>query len=80
MFEVEGSISICFSLLGTETPLPLLVEVAAVEKNSHNHENKVEVQEAGEAATSSDRLRQGNAEEFGLVKDGDGLYHCHSFR
>lgn len=49
-------------------------------KLTQKHENKIDVQEVREADRGTDGFWQRNAEEFGLVKDGDGLYHSNSYK
>lgn len=72
-------VSICFPLLGTETPRPLLIKMTKVDEKSQKHENKINVQDVGEVDGGADDFRQRNAEEFGLVEDGNGLYDRDSF-
>lgn len=45
---------------------------------TQEHENQVELQDVGEAEREASGFRQGNTEEFGFIKDGDGLDHRHS--
>lgn len=42
------------------------------------NENKMDPQEVREADRGTDSLWQRNAEELGLVKDGNRLYHSNS--
>lgn len=46
---------------------------------TQKHENEVELQDVREADGRADGFRQRDAEEFSLVKDGDGLYHSNGF-
>lgn len=81
MFEdcCRCSFLICFPLFGVETPLPLLVKMTKVDKKSQEHKNKINVQDVREADGGTNGLWQRNAEEFGLVEDGNGLYNSNSF-
>lgn len=45
---------------------------------TQEHEHQVELQDVGEAEREADGFRQRNTEEFGFVKDWDGLDHRHS--
>lgn len=51
-----------------------------VDKKSQKHEDEIDVKEVWEADGGTDGFWQGNTEESGLVKDGNGLYHTNSFR
>lgn len=42
---------------------------------TQKHEDQIEVQEVREADGGAQGFWQGDAEQFGLVEDGDGLYH-----
>ncbi len=46
---------------------------------TQKHENKVDMQKMREADRGTDSLWQRDAEEFGLVKDGNRLYHSNSY-
>lgn len=74
-----SSVSVCFPLFGAETLLPLLVEVPQVENKSRKHEHKIGVQEVREVERGADRFWQRDAEEFGLLEDGNGFYHSNDF-
>lgn len=45
---------------------------------TQKHEHQVELQDVGKAERDADSFRQRNTEEFGFVKDWDGLDNCHS--
>lgn len=46
---------------------------------TQNHENKIHPQDIREADRGSNGFRQTDGEEFGLIKDGNGLYHSNSY-
>lgn len=45
---------------------------------TQKHEDEIDVKEVWEADGGTDGFWQGNTEESGLVKDGNGLYHANS--
>lgn len=49
-------------------------------KLTKTHEDQIDVQDEREADGSTEGFRQRNAEEFGLIKDGNGLYYSNSCR
>lgn len=46
---------------------------------TQKHEDQIDVQEVREADGGTDGFWQRNAEEFGFIKDGNGLYHSNSY-
>lgn len=66
-------------LFGPEAFGSLLVKVSKVDKKPQKHEDQIDAQDVREAEGSANGFRQRNAEDFGLVKYGNGLHHSNSF-
>lgn len=71
--------SVGFPLFCAKPSTPLLEEVAEVDEEAQEHDHQVELQDVGEADRHANGFRQRNTEEFGFIKDGDGLDHRHGF-
>lgn len=45
---------------------------------TQKHDHKINVEDVREADGGAESFWQRNAEEFGLIEDGNGLYHSNS--
>lgn len=76
--EIEDvALSVDFPFPGSISSLSLLVEVSEVSEESQKHEHQVELQNEGETQRASERRGERDAEQTGLIEDGQGLDHSH---